>query len=564
MAINAAFTEDALRDLAGARSFTRGQGYLDAVTDLEVTAGGVTAIVHGQSVYEVTLTMDAGKGLFGDCDCPYGLDGNFCKHCVAVGLVVLNRHLDLPEEQAAAASRGTNLEAWLEALPRDRLLGLLREQLAEDRALRRRLEVRAAAEQTADDIDTAALRPRIMKLLDSAPFGRYGYVEYADVSAYAAQAGEAVDALRSLTATGRAPAAVTMAREAIGRLCQVYEEIDDSSGAVGEVAADLEQVHREACSASGADPIEAAEWLAAHMLGDWSHLPEIDLDGYWDMLGHAGRGRFGELVAEASQRDESGWAVRYLKQEIARVEGDVDALVVALATDLAPYGQTHLTIAEELDRAGRSAEALAWAERGLRETAPHPFGADGLADYVAGRYERDGRLADTVTIRRERLRTSPSLIGYQCLRAAARKAGCWHTERPDALDLLRDKESNRETDSLYYGSLLVEALTDDKDIDAAWQAAEGRANDRQWLALADLVRDERPADSLNVYQRAIETCTRLTGNGNYREIARLLLLARDCHRRLDTEHDFTAYVADLRAAQRRKRNLMKILGDHGL
>ena len=67
-----------------------------------------------------------------------------------------------------------------------------------------------------------------------------------------------------------------------------------------------------------------------------------------------------------------------------------------------------------------------------------------------------------------------------------------------------------------------------------------------------------------MYQRAIETRTRLTGNGNYREIARLLLLARDCHRRLDTEPDFTAYVAGLRAAQRRKRNLMKILDDHGL
>jgi hypothetical protein len=42
MATFTAFAEDDLRTPAGERSFTRGQRYLDAVTDLEVTADGVT------------------------------------------------------------------------------------------------------------------------------------------------------------------------------------------------------------------------------------------------------------------------------------------------------------------------------------------------------------------------------------------------------------------------------------------------------------------------------------------------------------------------------------------
>jgi hypothetical protein len=101
-------------------------------------------------------------------------------------------------------------------------------------------------------------------------------------------------------------------------------------------------------------------------------------------------------------------------------------------------------------------------------------------------------------------------------------------------------------------------------VDAAWRAAEDRADERQWLALADLVREERPADALGVYLRAIEPRTRRTGDGNHHDIARLLLLARDCQRRLGAEDEFAAYLAALRTAQKRKRNLMAILERQGL
>jgi uncharacterized Zn finger protein len=309
--------------------------------------------------------------------------------------------------------------------------------------------------------------------------------------------------------------------------------------------------------------VETAEWLAGHMLGDWSHLPEIDLGDYWALLGDTGRTRFTERVAEAAQ-GSSGWAAKYVKQEIARVGGDVDALVAALADDLDPIGRTHLRIAEELDRVGRDAEALEWAERGLRDTIRQPYVEDRLADYVVDRYQRDGRLADAVAVRRDRFRAAPSLEDYRRLRDAARTAGCWDTERAATLDLLAHRTVPDVPDVYYAGSVLVDVLIDDGDVAAAWRAAEERANERQWLALADLVREERPADALKVYLRVIEPRTRRTGDGNYQEIARLLLLARDCHRRLGTEAEFTAYLAALRTTQKRKRNLMSILDQRGL
>ncbi|MGH3326962.1 MAG: SWIM zinc finger family protein, partial [Streptomycetales bacterium] len=87
------FTESDLRVLAGPKSYARGETYVDAVSDLEEIAGGVVATVHGGDAYNVALIVRDGE-LAGECDCPYGSEGAFCKHCVATGLVVLARAED--------------------------------------------------------------------------------------------------------------------------------------------------------------------------------------------------------------------------------------------------------------------------------------------------------------------------------------------------------------------------------------------------------------------------------------------------------------------------------------
>ncbi|WP_093872836.1 hypothetical protein [Streptomyces sp. TLI_105] len=105
--------------------------------------------------------------------------------------------------------------------------------------------------------------------------------------------------------------------------------------------------------------------------------------------------------------------------------GSVDVLVAIHAADLAPNGHTHLLIARELEAAGRTIEALGWAERGLRE-AESAWGPDEEpATFVCERYARVGRLADVVMVRRDPLRARLSPAAYQQLRTAARAAGAW-------------------------------------------------------------------------------------------------------------------------------------------
>ncbi|MGK5497865.1 SWIM zinc finger family protein [Streptomyces sp. URMC 125] len=552
------FGEDDLRALAGVRSFERGLGYLDAVSGLEVGERSITAVVRGTDVYEVELTF-GGDGLSGRCDCPYGQEANFCKHCVAVGLTVLRRAKTIPHQRAAARARSSGLEAWLSALSRDELLALVREQVAEDRELRRRLELRAAAARS----DLSTVRDRIIALIDPRPFARYGYIEYADASGYARQVAEAASALRALTADGQATQAAGLAEEAIRVLGKAYREIDDSDGVVGEAAAAVAEAHVEACGVARPDPDRLAEWLVGTVLDDRDDVTDLDPLDYADALGPSGLARLRRLAAEALGRRPSGWAERYLVERLAKAEGDVDTLVALHAQDLDPSGATHLLIAEELEAAGRAGEALAWAERGLRDCAAETYIDGRLVDHVCVRYAETGRAADAVTVRRDRFRAERSLAAYRQLRSAARAADCWESERAAALAAL-DEDARRERGGRYGGPVLIDALLDDGDLDAAWREAADRADDRQWERLADMSREIRPAEALGVYLRLVERSKEPTGDRAYEHLAGLLLAARDCHRALGTEDAFTVYLGGLRTELGRRRKLMSILDRHGL
>lgn len=551
-------TEAKLRAVAGERSFERGLGYVGAVSGIEAGDGWIRAWVRGTERYEVELLPGRRGRPAGTCDCPYGQDGHFCKHLVALGLAVIGREAELSRGRGSARERARGLDAWLSGLSREELLAVVREETAEDRQLRRRLELRAASARG----DLAGIRSRIRELLDIGPFAQYGYVEYADARAYADQAGQAVSAIKGLTGSGRAADGVALAREAIDLLAGLVESVDDSDGRLGRIGGDLAAAHRDACLAARTDPEELARWLVTHALDDAAGLTDIDPLDYEDLLDDRGMAALRRYAVDAWQANRTGWAEKDLVQRLAKSGRDTDTVIAVHAADLAPNGHTHLLIARELDAAGRTAEALEWAERGIRETGDPAAVDTALVDHLADRYTRAARLADAVALRRGHFGVRRTLLTYQQLRAAALAAACWPAEREKALALLR---ADAEGTGTHGRRVLVDVLLDDKDVDAAWQAAdECGAHDGQWLTLADRSRSTRPADALNVYLRLASRLTRETGNRAYEQLVSLLLGIRDCHHHLGTPDVGAAYVADLRAAHKRKRNLMRLMEEHGL
>ncbi|MDI9883457.1 hypothetical protein QMZ92_03340 [Streptomyces sp. HNM0645] len=481
-------TEANLRTLAGARSFERGLGYLDAVAGVEIGDGSVIASVHGTERYEVELVLDGPGGLSGECDCPYGLEGNFCKHLVALGLTVLARPESLPRQRKAARDRARGLDGWLSALSKDELLALVREQIGEDRQLRRRLELRAASARG----DLAAVRGRVRELLDISPFAQYGYVEYADARAYADQAGQAVSALGALTGSGRAADAITLAREAMRLLAEAVESVDDSDGRLGQVGAELAEAHLDACRAACPDPGELAGWLVGHALGDSDDgLTDIDPLDYEDVLGEEGMAVLRKLAVEAWRGNRRGWAEKCLMERLAKAGGDVDAVIAVHAADLAPDGHTHLVIARELDAARRPDEALRWAERGIRDARDLAAVDTALVDHLCERYTQAGRLADAVGLRRDHFGARRTLLAYQQLRAAAPRRSAAGPTRPRA----RPASSPRPLRRPPHPARVPAAACRRPGRGLLAGRARGRvgpAADRRGAAAAGLVRRPRP------------------------------------------------------------------------
>lgn len=129
--------------LAGKRSYERGEQYVDAVSDLRHLPDGAAASVHGSEPYQVRLTWSA-TGLTGECSCPYAQEeGEFCKHCVALGLVLIDAAEDDPDEDADAAGDDA-LRSYLASLDHAELVNLLCDQAALDDGLDRVLRLRAS------------------------------------------------------------------------------------------------------------------------------------------------------------------------------------------------------------------------------------------------------------------------------------------------------------------------------------------------------------------------------------------------------------------------------------
>ncbi len=440
------------------------------------------------------------------------------------------------------------------------------DQVVEDDDWRRRLELRAATAVS----DIAVIGTRALGLLRGDQeygqykfAGQYGYLEGPESWYYARRVRQVTEAVRRLCEAGHPGDAMVIAEQALTAIAESSRHASDRAGVITAAAAELAAAHQEACRATAADPLRLADFLAARMISP-DDAEQVAPSDYADLLGEEGMVRLRERIAAAWTANPAGQNERLAMEIMLTLAGDVDGLIVLLSANLDPRGVGHLRIADELDHAGRASEALAWAERGLRESSEPD---EGLADFVVERYCADGRAGDALVIRRGRFQAAPSVSSYELLRDVAELAGEWDTTRQWALGLLRDEATGPRAaagPARAAGPVLIDILIADGDVDAAWQAAPGIASDDQWRRLADLVLETRPSDALAVYRRLIGMLLQQTGDAVYERIAHLLSAARACHGHLGTGAAFEVYLRALRDDHKRRRKLIRVLDARGL
>ena len=250
-------TESNLRKLAGERWFGRGERYYKEarITDLAVDDGGISANVLGTATYRVRLSCRNNRLTY-HCSCPVGDDGNFCKHCVALGLAWLNQNSDVPTPTSS-------LQTFLEKMDHRRLVELVLGEASHNRRLRDKLEFeQAASVPTAPDLSV------FRKAITGAT--RTAGIDYHAMPRFARRLVEVIDSIRDLLARGHATVVVELTEYAFKRLENVIGQVDDSAGHFQDIIPQLTELHHAACVLAHEEPVSLAQRLFEYEVNsDW-------------------------------------------------------------------------------------------------------------------------------------------------------------------------------------------------------------------------------------------------------------------------------------------------------
>ncbi len=429
----AVLTRRLIERLASDRSLQRGENYFAGgrVKALVKRGDTLRAKVTGTEEYEVRLTAVGGRLEF-ECSCPVGMDGNFCKHCVAVSLAWLDSQKPGGRGQAGSETDRAmpvvnlgDLRPWLLKQSMETLVDLLLDVAERDDRLREKL-LRNAARATSKRIDFPAYRDSITRAT-----AIRGFVSYHEAYGFARGVEEAVEPLKELLAEGHATAVIELAEHALKRVEKAMGQIDDSDGGLGGVLELLQDLHLRACLIAKPDPEALATRLFDWELrGDWDVFHD-SATKYADAFGRKGLARYRQLAEEAwalladlkpgAKEDFSSARFRltHIMEQAAHAGGNLDALVKIKTKDLSS-ARHFLDIARLYANAQRPDEALAWAERGMAAFRDNPD--RDLRKFIAEEYRRRGRHDDAMALMWAQFEECPCLRDYQELKEHAGQA----------------------------------------------------------------------------------------------------------------------------------------------
>ena len=574
-------TCDALRQFAGGRSFERGENYFAAgqVISLVEHAGKLTATVKGTEDYRVKLSVRDGA-LDYDCTCPMGVDGAFCKHCVAVGLAWLaNGPGKSPTRKAEKADTSVvtldDARMWLAKQDKAELVEMLLDQATLDAQLRERLLLQAA-KAAGQGASVAAIRKAMDRATHTCRF-----VDYRAAHDLSIGIDQVVDSIADLLKAGHAADVIELTEHALGNVEQATMSMDDSDGCMGGILQRLQELHLEACRKAKPDPEALAERLF-----DWEMRTHFDTfygaaGAYAELLGERG-------LAAYRRRAEAAWAhvpqirprerdpeeygrtyrIKHIMETLARQTGDIEALVAVKARDLS-NAYTYLQIAEIYHEAKEADKALEWAERGIKA---FPDQIDSrLSEFLADEYHRRKRPDEALQLIWRTFTERMSLENYQTLKKHADRIDRWPAWRGKALEFIRADIAGEKrqlaqkrqawgwTPQPPDHSLLVQIFLWEKNVEAAWREAQaGDCHGGWWMELARLREKQFPADAVPIYRKQVDSLINQKNNGSYAEAVKLLGKVRGLMTRLKQADQFASYLAAVRATHKPKRNFIKL------
>ena len=558
-----------LKTQAGTAAFGRGVGYFESgrVGNLHLQKHGVQAKVSGSYPYRVRLNWRDGFDYH--CNCPMGVQGDCCKHCVAVGLAWLDR-----DKQLDSGSEDERIRSWLESREKKELISLIMEASESDNVFFKRLSLMASA----SSLDLSALKQSISSTIET------DYVDYYEMNNYVAELSDVTDLLESLLGDGHAVEVQVLSLHAVDCMAEAFEKMDDSDGAAASEMECWQEIHFHACQAAPPETDELREELATVLFerelnAEWDEFYGC-IETYADLLGEAGVAEFKSLVEQAWQKlpvlmpgnkekyRSDRFRITSMMESLAKLSDDVDCLVAIKARDLSlPY--SFLQIAEVLAKAGRFDEALEWAEKGVVAFESRPDSR--LEEFLAELYTQRKAFGKAIAIIWKTFERQPSVHSWETLKLFSNKTDVWKNKwRQQALDHIRYQisEDKKSGVTLWYKpdhSLLVQIFLHENKIESAWlEANEGDCNAELWKRLGEKLGEDEPLQATFCWQRLVEPVINRKNNPSYTEAVQMMLVIGKWMKQADKAHAFDHWIQGIRMRHRPKRNLMKLMNENKL
>lgn len=462
-------SERALLEVAGDRSYARGEDYVRYVRGLRITAEKAYASVQAKRVYAVELDW-SGPQPDGFCTCPHAGNGHFCKHLVAVGLAAID---------SGAADDAARVEATVQAMDVDELRELVMTLAHRDGEVRRMLEIRATAASGDDTTAKAEFEAYVRNALEFR-----GFIDYRESYAVAEAAGQVLDELETHLNAGSAEIVRPALLCALTLLRTITGNADDSSGVISGECQRAAELFAQACRLGAPDPAGLAEWLATFRATSpgWPTLVLADfVDAFDDNALAIYRAAVADLDRQHAGKDHwRRFEVDAMLLELADHDGDVDRAIELLNDREHPqYG----AIIARLREAGRDVEVVGWIDRAVAEGRVSGHG--GGNDYwlspsaVAETYRGLGRVDDAIAVLRNDFVRRPEVHAYRVLLDFAATVDRADAERTWAFNHARELAGGPGA-----GAVLVQLALSEGDVDAAWEAADRYGPGWAWRELA--------------------------------------------------------------------------------
>lgn len=429
-------TRDAIIQLADNRSYQRGviyyhEGRVGKITEQR---GSISAAVEGTHKYRVKLWAE-GKELAFSCTCPIGDEGEFCKHCVAVGLKWL-AHPSSPAENKSESKKSASVslddvKRYLSGLSTEKLVEIIMEQVNENDRLHQQLILKTA-KQYSKSVDMRAFRA----LIDDA-FIVDGFIDYSSIYDYSTAVDEVIDSIENLLKEGFANEVIELSEYALSVLDEAIGSIDDSDGFLSMAMERLHEIHLKACKKARPDPEALARRLFVFELNSQLEIFFGAVERYAKILGKSGIAVYRDLANKAwaevtplkpGEKKEFGkrFRITSIMEGLARQSGNIEELVAIKSRDLS-HAYSFLQIADIYKKAGMREKALEWAEKGVRA---FPERTDSrLREFLAQEYHHYKRNDEEMNLIWANFCEALSLESYKELKKHADRIQSWNDWR---------------------------------------------------------------------------------------------------------------------------------------